>query len=111
MKKAKIIYGEGSCGKTTLAQSISYNNGGAYFYGTTRDIPWVKANLTTPFKTIIIDECPEDFQFESFFDLIADLPDTQFVFVTESDPSFTGASFEARFDLIDARAFWEDLPF
>ena len=114
MEKATIIYGEGSCGKTTLARMGAADRG-CYFYGSARELSWIKANLTNPFKTIIIDECPKDFDFIAFFNLITDLPQTKFIFVTNTLPSFKecrdSLSFAARFDLIDAKELWDDLPF
>lgn len=109
MKKATIIYGPVLCGKTTLAQSIVRENGGSFIYLSASDLP--ETIISRTIKSIIIDDCPDGFDFESYFNSITSPTETKFIFVTNEKPKNNGASFEARFDLIDRLEYWEDLPF
>lgn len=112
MTKATIIYGPPGTGKRQAAINMAFQiNGNNYLHLSADDLmkPLVPENI--PVKSVIIVGCPNGFDFETYFNSIIQPGGIKFILTIEEKPESPGASFDARFDLINVRDYWDDLPF
>ncbi len=111
MKKATIFYGVPGEGHTMQAQNLAVAHGHNYLYLSALHLPEKITISDIPVESVIIDNCPKDFDFEYYFNPITQESGIKFIFCTTKKPVSKSASFKARFELIDAADLWKDLPF
>ena len=120
-KKALLIIGQNSSGKSQLAKNISKDFVNPVFlsrYDFMSNkgfvIPhFVFSNCVQDTNLIIVDDCRKDFDFELFFNLISNYVTVQklarepfeispkFIFISEECPNHMGSSFTHRFEIIN----------